>query len=63
MNRIGFIGAGNIAQALAKGFIAAGKQVRHFGHSFVNKSCIEICRCFTHAKTTELQKWLKARFL
>jgi len=25
MMRIGFIGAGNIAQALAKGFIAAGK--------------------------------------
>jgi Pyrroline-5-carboxylate reductase len=27
MIRIGFIGAGNIAQALAKGFIAAGKQI------------------------------------
>jgi Pyrroline-5-carboxylate reductase len=25
MLRIGFVGAGNIAQALAKGFIAAGK--------------------------------------
>jgi hypothetical protein len=27
MMRIGFVGAGNIAQALTRGFIAAGKQM------------------------------------
>jgi pyrroline-5-carboxylate reductase len=32
MMRIGFVGAGNIAQALAKGFIAAGEQMGSFRH-------------------------------
>lgn len=49
MIRIGFIGAGNIAQALAKGFIAAGKQIQHFGNSFMNIFCTEICRCCVDA--------------
>jgi pyrroline-5-carboxylate reductase len=42
MMRIGFIGAGNIAQALAKGFIAAGKQMLHFVNYFMNTFCTEI---------------------
>lgn len=30
MMRIGFVGAGNIAQALTRGFIAAGEQMGRF---------------------------------
>lgn len=45
--RIGFVGAGNIAQALARGFIAAGEQMGGSDISMVTiiRSCVMFCAC------------------